>query len=175
MKYLLIGLLSIGSALAGVDLTKSEFTWTGKKVAGPHYGKVPLKSATLVEEKGMIKSGEFVIEIGKMSVEDIQGEWADKLKAHLISPDFFNVEKYPTATLKVKSVKGSTVTADLTIKGKTNTVTFDAVKKDGAYTGKLEFDRTKFDMVYNSGNFFKDLGDKVIEDKVTVDFKVVQN
>ncbi len=175
MKYLLIGLLSIGSALAAVDLTKSEFTWTGKKVAGPHYGKVPLKSATLVEEKGMIKSGEFVIEIGKMSVEDIQGEWADKLKAHLISPDFFNVEKFPTATLKVKSVKGSTVTADLTIKGKTNTVTFDAVKKDGAYTGKLEFDRTKFDMVYNSGNFFKDLGDKVIEDKVTVDFKVVQN
>jgi polyisoprenoid-binding protein YceI len=175
MKYLLIGLLSIGSALAAVDLTKSEFTWTGKKVAGPHFGKVPLKSATLVEEKGMIKSGEFVIEIGKMSVEDIQGEWADKLKAHLISPDFFNVEKFPTATLKVKSVKGSTVTADLTIKGKTNTVTFDAVKKDGAYTGKLEFDRTKFDMVYNSGNFFKDLGDKVIEDKVTVDFKVVQN
>jgi len=175
MKYLLIGLLSIGSALAAVDLTKSEFTWTGKKVAGPHFGKVPLKSATLVEEKGMIKSGEFVIEIGKMSVEDIQGEWADKLKAHLISPDFFNVEKFPTATLKVKSVKGSKVTADLTIKGKTNTVTFDAVKKDGAYTGKLEFDRTKFDMVYNSGNFFKDLGDKVIEDKVTVDFKVVQN
>lgn len=175
MKILLVALLSIGSALAGVDLTKSEFTWTGKKIAGPHYGKVPLKSATLVEEKGVIKSGEFVIEIGKMTVEDIQGEWADKLKAHLISPDFFNVEKYPTATLKVKSVKGNKVTADLTIKGKTNPVTFDITKKDGAYTGKLEFDRTKFDMVYNSGNFFKDLGDKVIEDKVTVDFKVVQN
>ncbi len=175
MKYFFVALLSIGSAFAGVDLAKSEFTWTGKKIAGPHFGKVPLQSATLVEEKGMIKSGEFVIEIGKMTVEDIQGEWADKLKAHLTSADFFNIEKFPTATLKVKSVKGSKVTADLTIKGKTNPVTFDFVKKDGAYTGKLEFDRTKFDMVYNSGNFFKDLGDKVIEDKVTVDFKVVQN
>jgi polyisoprenoid-binding protein YceI len=173
MKLLLALLLST-SAMASIDLTKSEFKWKGKKVAGEHFGKVPLKSAQLVEENGQIKSGEFVIDLTQLTVEDIQGEWADKLKGHLKSGDFFDVEKYPTATLKIKSVKGTKVTADMTIKGKTNPVTFD-FKKDGkAYVGKLEFDRTKFDMIYNSGNFFKDLGDKAIENTVSVDFKVVQ-
>jgi polyisoprenoid-binding protein YceI len=175
MKFFLAALLCASSAFAGVDLAKSEFKWKGKKVAGEHFGKVPLKSATLVEEKGQIKSGEFVIDLANLTVEDITGEWADKLKAHLTAPDFFDVAKYPTATLKITSVKGNKVTGDLTIKGKTNPVTFDVKKNGKNYSGKLEFDRTKFDMIYNSGNFFKDLGDKVIEDKVTVDFTVVQN
>lgn len=173
MKFLIALILSATSAFAAVDLAKSEFKWTGKKVTGEHFGKVPLKSASLVEEKGVLKSGEFVIDLKNFTVEDIQGEWADKLSGHLKSGDFFDVEKYPTATLKIKSVKGTKVTADLTIKGKTNPVTFD-FKKDGkTYQGKLVFDRTKFDMIYNSGNFFKDLGDKAIENDVTVDFKVV--
>jgi len=177
MKLFATTLLALSlNAVAAVDLAKSEFKWTGKKITGDaHYGLVPLKSGSLVVEKDVIKGGEFVIDLAALSVGDLTGEYKGKLEGHLKSGDFFNVEKFPTATLKVKSVKGDKVTADLTIKGKTNPVTFD-VKKDGtSYSGKLVFDRTKFDMIYNSGNFFKDLGDKVINNDVTLEFKVVQN
>lgn len=178
MKFLLTALVALSlNAVAGVDLAKSEFKWTGKKIAGPHYGKVMLKSGTIVEEKGMLKGGEFEMDLNKMTVDDLTGEWADKLIGHLKSPDFLEVAKYPTAKLVVKSVKGQTVTADLTIKGKTAPVTFD-VKKDGnTYAGVLKFDRTKYGMQYNSKDFFdvKALGDKVIDNEVVLDFKVVQN
>lgn len=178
MKFLLTALVALSvNAFAGVDLAKSEFKWTGKKIAGPHYGKVMLKSGSIVEEKGMLKGGEFEMDLNKMTVDDLTGEWADKLIGHLKSADFLEVDKYPTAKLVVKSVKGQTVTADLTIKGKTAPVTFD-VKKDGnTYSGVLKFDRTKYGMQYNSKDFFdvKALGDKVIDNEVVLDFKVVQN
>lgn len=89
------------------------------------------------------------------------------------SEDFFEVKKYPTAKMKIKSVKGNTATGDLTIKGKTNEVTFDMKESKGAYVGTLKFDRTKFDMIYGSNNFFKSLGDKAINDEVIVEYKLV--
>ena len=36
----------------------------------------------------------------------------------------------------------------------------------------MRFDRTKFDMIYKSGNFFKDIGDKAIHDEVILSFAV---
>jgi polyisoprenoid-binding protein YceI len=176
MKFLMTALIALSfNAIANVDVAKSEFKWTGKKIAGPHYGKVALQSGKVVEENGMLKGGEFVIDLNKMTVEDISGEWADKLIGHLKSPDFLEVAKYPTAKLVVKSVKGDAVTADLTVKDKTHPVNF-SVKKDGAtYAGTLNFDRTKYGMQYNSKDFFdvKALGDKVIDNEVVLDFKVV--
>src|SRR5690606_13994381 len=138
-------------------------------------GKVPLKSASLVIEKEQIKGGEFVIDLTQLTADDLEGEWKAKLEGHWKSPDFFDVAKHPTASLKVKNSNGKKVNADLTIKGKTHPVTFD-VKQDGTtYSGVLKFDRTKFDMKYNSSNFFKKIGDKAINDEVVVEFKVVQN
>lgn len=176
MKFLMTALLALSfSAIANVDVSKSQFKWTGKKIAGPHYGKVALKSGKVVEENGKLSGGEFVIDLNKMTVEDLSGEWADKLIGHLKGPDFLEVEKYPTAKLVVKSVKGEAVTADLTVKGTTHPVNF-AIKKDGAsYAGTLKFDRTKYGMQYNSKDFFdvKALGDKVIDNEVILDFTVV--
>ena len=55
---------------------------------------------------------------------------------------------------------------DLTIKGITHPVVFDAavnVNDDQlTATGKLVIDRTKYGMKFRSGNFFKDLGDNLI-------------
>jgi polyisoprenoid-binding protein YceI len=178
MKFLMTILMTLSvSAFAAVDLTKSDFTWTGKKIAGPHYGKVMLQSGTIVEEKGALKSAEFVMDLNKITVTDLEGEWADKLIGHLKNADFLDVEKYTTAKLVVKSVKGKKVTADLTIKDKTQPVTFDVKKSGNTYSGVLMFDRTKFGMQYNSKDFFdvKALGDKVIDNEVKLEFKVVQN
>ena len=34
---------------------------------------------------------------------------------------------------------------------------------------KIKIDRTKWDVVYKSGNVFKDLGDKIIHDEIEFD------
>src|SRR5690606_6621253 len=102
-------------------------------------------------------------------------EYRDKFLGHMKSADFFDVAKYPTAKLVTTKIDGNSVTANLTIKGKTHPVNFTYSKEkgeNGAYTGDITFDRTKFDMIYGSGNFFKNLGDKMIHDKVQLNFKV---
>ena len=57
------------------------------------------------------------------------------------------------------------ITADLTIKGITNKIVFAAnvtVKRNNFLaTANIIIDRTKWDVVYKSGNIFKDLGDKI--------------
>ncbi len=156
-----------------VDLQKSTFSWLGKKIAGEHHGTVILKSGHVEQEKGKLKSAEFVVDLSTIDVVDLDGEFKTKLLTHLKSPDFFDIEKYPTAALKFKEIKAGVATADLTIKGKTNPVTFKLKEDKMGYKGTLKFDRTKFDMIYNSKNFFKSLGDKIINDEVSVDFNVV--
>ena len=37
----------------------------------------------------------------------------------------------------------------------------------------IKIDRTKWDIVYNSGNFFKDLGDKLILDEIEFDISLL--
>ncbi len=66
-------------------------------------------------------------------LQTLPGEYQQKLNGHLKNGDFFEVEKYPTATFKITSVKknndkvyNSLVTGNLTVKGKTNAVSFPA-------------------------------------------------
>mgnify|MGYP000395000556 CR=1 FL=1 len=115
---------------------------------------------------GKLVSGVFVADLKNFTVDDLEGEWEKKFLTHMKSDDFFEVEKYPKSKLKIKSVKDGKATADLTIKDKTNEVTFDLKEKDGAYTGVLKFDRTKFGMIYGSGDFFKNLGELNINSKL---------
>lgn len=168
-----LALVSFSSFGAEVDVSKSEFKWTGKKVTGKHYGKVPLKSGTVEMKDGKLISGEFVADLKNFTVDDLEGEWAQKFLTHMKSEDFFEMKKYPDAKLKIKSVKGDKATADLTIKGKTNEVKFDIKQEGNTFSGKLVFDRTKFGMIYGSDSFIKNLGDKAIENDVTVDYKFV--
>ena len=57
-----------------------------------------------------------------------------------------------------------TVTADLTIKGITNPVTFDITTTANTATTKFKVDRTKYDIKYNSASIFRAIGDKAIDD-----------
>ena len=70
---------------------------------------------------------------------------------------------------KEKAANTYQVTADLTIKGKTAPVSFDAVATKESATAKVTFDRTKYDIKYGSGKFFQGLGDKMINDEVQLD------
>jgi polyisoprenoid-binding protein YceI len=68
-------------------------------------------------------STEATIEAASVNTHEPQRD------GHLKSPDFFDVEKFPTLTFKSKSVTSSggelKVTGDLTIKGVTKQVTLD--------------------------------------------------
>ena len=57
-----------------------------------------------------------------------------------------------------------TVTADLTIKGITNPVTFDLNVKGNTASTVVKVDRTKYDIKYGSKSFFESIGDKAIND-----------
>ena len=174
LKTMMLSTLLVTSAFGvEIDTAKSSLEWKASKVTGKHNGKVPLKSGNLEMKDGKVVGGEFVANIADFTVEDLSGEWADKFITHMKSEDFFEVKKYPTATMKIKSVKNGKATGDLTIRGKTNEVTFDMKESKGAYVGTLKFDRTKFDMIYGSKNFFKNIGDKAIHNEVVVDYKLV--
>jgi len=154
-----------------VDAAKSKITWVGKKVSGQHEGTVALKDGALVFKGAKLTGGTFTVDMTSIKTTDLTAEQGgDKLNGHLKSADFFGAEKYPTSTLVFKKIadKGNgvyTVTADLTIKDKTNPVTFDIAVKGNSATTKFNIDRTKYDIKYNSGNFFQNLGDKVINDE----------
>jgi len=107
-----------------------------------------------------------------LTITDLTGEWENKFLAHIKSKDFFNVKKFPNAKLVITGDNGKALTGKLTIKGKTNKIKVPYKVKDNAYLGTMTFDRTKFDMNYGSGSFFKGLGDKMIHDKVTLKFNV---
>jgi len=169
----LLVMTSLTSFAASIDLKTSEFKWHATKVTGEHFGKIFLKSADLKLDAGKVVGGEFVMDITGFTVDDLTGENATKLATHLKGTDFFDTAKFPTAKLVIDSIDGNLAKGTLTIKSKSNPVEIEFTEVGTIYMGKLTFDRTKFDMIYGSGSFFKGLGDKVIHDQVELSFKVV--
>lgn len=159
-----------------IDAQKSTINWVGKKVTGEHSGTVNFKEGNLIFKGNKLAGGNFTVDMTSMTSTDLTGDWKGKLDGHLKSEDFFGTEKNPTSTLVFKKIATKpngvyTVTADLTIKGITNPVTFDITVKGNTANAKLTIDRTKYGIKYNSKNFFDSLGDKAIND----DFELTVN
>ncbi|MFD3002479.1 YceI family protein [Pontibacter toksunensis] len=170
-----------------VDVAKSDVKWHAKKVTGEHIGNISLSSGLLDVQGKKVVGGTFAFDMNSITCSDIKdAEYNQKLVGHLKSDDFFSVEKNPTATFKITSVKpiagaaagapNTTVTGDLTIKGITKPVSFPATVtvKDGVANPKADVtvDRTKFDIRYRSINFFENLGDKAIHDDFVVSLDI---
>lgn len=170
-------------APATVSKTESQVTWKASKVTGEHWGYVPIKNASLDVNGGKITGGSFDMDMVNLTVEDLTDEKSKgNLTNHLKSDDFFSVEKFNTSTFKITDVKSTsatdyTITGDLTIKGITKPVSFPAkVAVAGnkmTATGSIKFDRTHYDIKFRSGNFFENLGDRMIYDEVNLDVKLV--
>ena len=162
--------VSVKAETKKVDASKSTITWTGKKVTGQHEGTVNLKDGNLVFKGQKLVGGTFNVDMTSLLVTDLKaGQGKEKLEGHLKADDFFGTDKFEIATLVFKKVSAKsatvyTVNGDLTIKGITKPVTFDIATTANTATANVKIDRTKYDIKYNSGNFFENLGDKVISD-----------
>lgn len=153
-----------------VKTTESKVEWKGYKVTGSHAGTISLKSGNLEFKEGKLTDGDFVIDMTTINTTDLEGEYKGKLDGHLKSDDFFGVSKFPTASMEFTKVKASgknayNVTADLTIKGKTNKVNFVMSIYGNKATASLKIDRTDYDVQYGSTSFFEGLKDKAIYDE----------
>jgi polyisoprenoid-binding protein YceI len=153
-----------------IKTSESTVTWKGYKVTGSHTGTIDLKEGSLEFEGEKLIGGEFVVDMASLISTDLEGEYKGKLEGHLKSDDFFGVESNPTSKLVFTSVEATgknsyEVTGDLTIKGKTNPVTFDVSVYGSKATATLKVDRSQYDVKYGSGSFFDNLGDKTIYDE----------
>lgn len=161
-----------------INIKESKVTWKGEKVTGSHTGTIQLKEGHFLVEDGNPIGGEFVMDMTSLISTDLSGESKGKLEGHLKSDDFFGIEKYPTSKLVITSISKKAdgvygAVGDLTIKNKTNKVTFDLNWKENSASTSLSIDRSKYDVRYGSGSFFDNLGDKTIYDNfdLAVDLK----
>ena len=147
--------------------TQSNIDWVGTKVTGAHNGTIAVKEGELILNDGKLAGGKFLIDTTSIKILDITDPATNaQFFGHLASADFFSIDKHPEASLAITSVSGNHVEGNLTIKDITHPVGFDAaVNINGdtlIATAKLVIDRTKYEMKFRSGNFFKDLGDTLI-------------
>ena len=163
------------------DLEKSKVKWTGKKITNAsHWGHLNFKKADISFDGNAISSGNFIVDMTSISVDDISGGGKTRLEDHLKDDDFFSVDKYNNAVLEIlekSEVKDKKylVDANLTIKGITHPISFEMdLLEDGSYVAKLIFDRSKYDIQYRSGSFFENLGDRLILDDVELEVTLVK-
>jgi polyisoprenoid-binding protein YceI len=170
-----------------VDTKASTLEWFASKKSGNHNGTVNYNSGEIHNDHGNL-SGSVEVDMNTIRNSDVSDEtYKAKLEGHLKSADFFDVAKFPKATFVITSVtpvkesktEGAThnVKGNLTIKDKTNPISFDAVIKmePGRImcTGSAIVDRAKYDVKYGSKAFFPEIGEKIIYDEFTLQFNIV--
>ena len=173
---LLTTFFSISLSAQDVNLESSNLKWSGSDVVGKtHFGSLSFSKADLQTSNGDITGGAFEIDMTTLKVEDLTGEWAQKLAGHLSSDDFFSIDKFDKAFLVLTDVAklrdGSFhAKGDLTIKGITQPteVHFTSNGTSG-YNATMTFNRAKFDVRFRSGTFFENLGDKLILDDIKLE------
>ncbi|MGW8317054.1 MAG: YceI family protein [Bacteroidales bacterium] len=170
MAVLVLGSVTLFAQKKEINAEESVVQWTGKKIGKAHHGEVKLQSGYFNFNDGDISGGEVIMDMATITNHDLDNEeFNAKLVGHLKSDDFFGVETFPTAKFVVTGATGfnngkATVTGELTIKGKTEPVSFDVEKKGDLYSAQVIVDRSKFDVRYGSDSFFDNLGDSAIDD-----------
>ena len=108
---------------------------------------------------------------------DLSGKGKASIESHLKSDDFFSVDKFPNASLTILNVEKKNlgqyqVNANITIKGFTQKIVFDAELEEKTANAKLIIDRTLLGIIYKSGNFFEELADKAIYDEFEISIEL---
>lgn len=154
-----------------IDTENSKANWKGSMIGVyAHEGEIMFKEGSIELTDGNISGGEFVIDMTSMVTTDDDALYKmaprEKLIGHLQSPDFFATEQFPTAGFKIKSVSGNEIIGDLSIRGKVNEekvsdVRFSVENNSLKASGKLVFDRQKYDVSYENK-----MNDMVLSDDI---------
>jgi polyisoprenoid-binding protein YceI len=179
VKLFLLFFLLIPHALFGqtrqtltIDPKASSLTWTGHAEVGTYApsGGLSVREGQIVLEKDSLVAATLVIDMNSMTQSN------PDLLHHLKSPDFFDVEHYPTALIKIDRIADGAVFGTMTLKGKS--APFEAPVKvaeaNGRFviTGKVTLDRTRYGIIYNSTSFFSSLGNQAIRNTFEVEFSI---
>lgn len=122
-----------------VDTLNSKVEWKGYKIFKTentsHFGNIKFESGDVTIHEGKLESGKFVADMASLSSEDLAGKPEDqaKLNGHLKSADFFEIEKFPTASYEITKVTAmaegdynTLLDGNLTIKGISKPTQFKA-------------------------------------------------
>ncbi len=159
------------AAVSGTQYTisaeGSTVGFVGSKVTGSHEGGFKTVSGTITVVGADVTTGSVDVNIDTTSL------WSDAedLTAHLKSPDFFEVETYPTAKFTSTAIAAGTdgshtVTGNLELHGVTKQISFPATITVGEaeVTAKAEFSIKRFDF----GIVYAGKADNLIRDEVLI-------
>jgi hypothetical protein len=163
-----------GTTRLSANLDSSIVKWRGTKFMGlgSHEGIARLGMGDVCVRDGRVVGGMFIVDMRTIDVTDIPASDPvprRRLREHLLSEDFFFVERYPQALLQLDSVTLQNrslyrVAARLTIRGITHPVTFYARiwEQNGNRVraqARFEVDRHKFSVSYRGSTIRDDLVD----------------
>lgn len=177
-----------GSTVYILNPSESKIMWQAKKtfiVNSTDEGYISIKEGSFQIENDEITKGSVSIDMNSISTsKTAKGGGENMLSGHLKSADFFDVKKFGTSNFTIKSVNkvddtNYILSGDLTIKDITKSIEapVSIYESEGKVhiDGELIVDRSLFGVKYGSANFFKDLGDKTIDDNFTLKLKLVAN
>src|SRR5262249_6159744 len=85
-----------------IDLAQSRIEWTGRNLLNKHFGRVGLKAGQLEFNQSQLTGGRIVVDMGNIVCIDLNGTpQHDVLVNHLRDEDFFDVERFPEASLVI--------------------------------------------------------------------------
>ena len=170
-----------------INVDKSNIKWEASKSNGSsHSGNIKMSSGSVQLDNDEIIGGNFIIDMNSIVCTDIKDTSSNQyLISHLKSEDFFSTSSFPEASMNIITVKkinetnidNYLITADLTILNQTHSLEFLSsiiIKKGIAMAeGKISIDRAQYGIKYKSKTWYKDLGDRFINDIFYLYFSLV--
>lgn len=150
-----------------LDTQNSNIEWKGFKIFKSentsNFGKMKFERGELTVHNGKLESGKFIANINSLECENLKDNPESKkdLEDHLKSGDFFETEKFPTASYEITKVEtletgdyNTLLEGNLTIKGITKSVNFKAnvSEKEGVltlYTEPTDINREDFGVKFS--------------------------
>ena len=180
--------LQVDGVRYGLLPEQCSLRWAGRNDNSMHYGTIKAAGGWL---DGVSLTGEVVLDMRSIANEDLVGDPLQPvLVEHLNSDDFFFTTVFPTADVKIISLRplpdGSPtlpnygMEAILSLRGVGRTIqapvhlrNVGPERQELALIGHMNIDRTEWGIIYGSARFFCNLSYHVVYDHVTIDFRMV--
>lgn len=172
-----------------IDIDNSRLEWIGRSLNNRHIGQLAVLEGELVIVAGAPSTGRIVVDVHSMTNFDLQDSgYRDMLIRHLKSDDFFAVDHFPTASLRMigweahsdvfLEAPSGIATGELTIKGISRPIRFPAIvapQPDSSIKihAVFDIDRTLWGVLYGSCKYFERLGIHLVHDIVSVELFAV--